>query len=182
MRAAFPAAICLLGTAVVSCATLRPGERASSSVGHPLALAAPDLDGRVIDVGAEQGEVRVIDFWATWCEPCKEALPVLDALHRDFGPRGVAFYGVSIDEERAQILQFLQKMPVHFPTLWDKGAVQLGRLDANFMPVTVIADRRGVVRFVHQGWDGGREREERREVEQLLDEPRGGPSSSGDSP
>ncbi|HUK65214.1 MAG TPA: TlpA disulfide reductase family protein [Anaeromyxobacteraceae bacterium] len=140
-------------------------------MGHPLALAAPDLDGRLVDVGAEQGRVRVVDFWATWCEPCKEALPALDAIYLDLGPRGLAVYAVSIDEQRAQILQFLQKMPVHFPVLWDKGAVQLGRFDASFMPVTVIADRRGVVRFVHQGWERARELDERREVEELLAEP-----------
>jgi cytochrome c biogenesis protein CcmG, thiol:disulfide interchange protein DsbE len=170
MRASFGAIICLLGTAVVSCATLRPGERASSSVGLPLALAAPDLEGSLVDIGAMEGKVRVVDFWATWCEPCKEALPVLDAIDRDFGSRGLVVYGVSIDEERTQILQFLQKMPVHFPVLWDKGAVQLDRFDAKFMPVTIIADRKGVVRFVHEGWERSREREERREVEKLLDE------------
>jgi cytochrome c biogenesis protein CcmG/thiol:disulfide interchange protein DsbE len=166
--------ICLLGFATalaVSCAAPHRIERGSSEVGARLQLSAPDLDGRDVDVGAAQGKVRVVDFWATWCEPCKEAMPVLDALSRDLAPRGVAVYGISIDEDRAQIAQFLEKTPVSFPVLWDKGAVRVKRFDVGYMPVTLIVDRAGVIRFVHQGWDEGRARLERKEVEALLAEP-----------
>ena len=146
-------------------------ERGSSSTGKPLVLAAPDLDGRVVDVGAERGKVRIVDFWATWCEPCKDAMPVLDAMARELAPRGLAVYGISIDEDRAQILEFLQKTPVGFPVLWDKGAVQVSRFDVSYMPVTLLVDRKGIIRHVHQGWDEGRSRRERTEVEALLAEP-----------
>ncbi len=163
---------------VMSCSTpsgSRSGgtdaERGSTSTGRPLVLAAPDLDGRLVDVGAETGKVRVVDFWATWCEPCKDALPALDAMARELGSRGLAVYGVSIDEDRAQILEFLQKTPVGFPVLWDKGAVQVSRFDVSYMPVTLLVDRKGTIRHVHQGWDEGRSRRERREVEALLAEP-----------
>jgi cytochrome c biogenesis protein CcmG, thiol:disulfide interchange protein DsbE len=145
-------------------------ERGSSSTGKSLVLSAPDLDGRVVDVGADAGKVRVVDFWATWCEPCKEAMPVLDAMARELGPRGLAVYGISIDEDRAQILDFLKKTPVGFPVLWDKGAVQVSRFDVNYMPVTLLVDRKGVIRHVHQGWDEGRSRRERVQVEALLAE------------
>jgi cytochrome c biogenesis protein CcmG, thiol:disulfide interchange protein DsbE len=146
-------------------------ERGSSSTGKSLVLAAPDLDGRVVDVGADSGKVRVVDFWATWCEPCKEAMPVLDAMARELGPRGLTVYGISIDEDRAQVLEFLQKTPVSFPVLWDKGAVQVSRFDVSYMPVTLLVDRKGIIRHVHQGWDEERSRRERAEVEALLAEP-----------
>jgi thiol-disulfide isomerase/thioredoxin len=139
-------------------------------VGQSLALTAPDLDGRTIDVGAAQGKVRVVDFWATWCEPCKEAMPVLDGLARELGAQGLEVYGVSIDEDRAQIVSYLQKVPVSFPVLWDRGAVRVQRFDVSFMPVTLLVDRKGVIRHVHQGWDAGRARLERQEIEALLAE------------
>jgi cytochrome c biogenesis protein CcmG, thiol:disulfide interchange protein DsbE len=159
-----------IALAALACAAPRPLERTSSKVGARLEFTAPDLAGREVNVGADQGKVRVVDFWATWCEPCKEAMPILDALARDFGPRGLAVYGVSIDEDRAQITQFLQRTPVGFPILWDKGAVRVQRFDVSYMPVTLIVDRGGTIRYVHQGWDASRARVERTEIEALLSE------------
>jgi cytochrome c biogenesis protein CcmG, thiol:disulfide interchange protein DsbE len=156
--------------AALACAGPRPIERASSKVGARLELSAPDLAGREVNVGAEQGKVRVVDFWATWCEPCKEAMPILDAVARDLGARGLVVYGVSIDEDRAQIAKFLQKTPVSFPILWDKGAVRVQAFDVSYMPVTLIVDRGGTIRYVHQGWDASRARVERSEIEALLAE------------
>jgi len=160
----------LLGVMALACAGARPRERTSSSVGQAISLAAPDLEGRQVDVGAAQGKVRVVDFWATWCEPCKEAMPVLDRLARELGPRGLDVYGVSIDDDPALIAAFLEQRPVRFTILWDKGAALLSRLDVSFMPVTLIVDRRGIIRHVHQGWDESRGKQERKEVEALLAE------------
>jgi cytochrome c biogenesis protein CcmG, thiol:disulfide interchange protein DsbE len=156
---------------LAACASSRPAERPSSAVGQPLVLSAPDLEGREVDVAADVGRVRVVDFWATWCEPCKEAMPVLDALSRELGPRGLSVYGVSIDEDRAQVADFLARGPVGFTILWDEGAVRVSRLDVRYMPVTLIVDRRGVIRHVHQGWDAAKARQQRRQIEALLAEP-----------
>ncbi len=150
----------------VACAAPKPPPPA-----RRLELAAPDLTGREVDVGAEQGKIRVVDFWATWCEPCKDAMPALEALSRDLAPRGVAVYGISVDEDPALIARFLEQTPVTFPILWDKGGARVQRYDAKFLPVTLIVDRAGAIRHVHQGWDASRPAVERREVEALLREP-----------
>lgn len=157
--------------AAVACAGPRAAERRSRDVGRTLTLVAPGLDGQPVDVGAERGRVRVVDFWATWCEPCRDALPALDALSRELGPRGLSVYGVSIDSDSGQITRFLAQHPVAFPVLWDKDAVLVGGFDVTTMPATVIVDRAGVIRHVHQGWEKGRAELERREVEALLGEP-----------
>ena len=147
-------------------------------MGRPLTFAAPGLDGRLVDVGAERGRVRIVDFWATWCEPCRDALPALDGLSRELGPRGLSVYGVSIDEDREHIARFLAQHPVTFPVLWDKDAVLVGRFDVTTMPATLIVDRAGTIRYVHQGWEPGYAELERREVEALLAEsPEGKPTS-----
>ncbi len=154
----------------LSCAAHERGERRSRFVGQELALSAPDLQGHEVDVSGDRGKVRVVDFWATWCEPCKEELPLLDGYARELGPRGLSVYGVSIDEDRTQIVEFLKRTPVSFPVLWDKGAVRVQQFDVTYMPVTLIADRHGVIRYVHQGWDEARARSQRSEIEALLDE------------
>ena len=160
-----------IASVALACAASHPVQRGSAAVGQALELSAPDLQGRTVDVGADQGKVRVVDFWATWCEPCKEAMPSLEALLRDLGPRGLAVYGISIDEDRAQIAAFLAQRPVSFPVLWDQGAERVQRFDVTHMPVTLVVDRRGVIRHVHQGWDRAAARREREEVEALLAEP-----------
>lgn len=161
----------LLLLAATACVGARPREPVSTTVGKRLAFAAPDLDGHEVDVSAAQGKVRVVDFWATWCDPCKEAMPALDRLAGELGPKGVDVFGVSVDEDRSQIAQFLRERPVRFPILWDKGAERLSRLDARYMPVTLIVDRQGVIRYVHQGWDEARARRQREEIEALVAEP-----------
>lgn len=171
VRSALSGAIALMALAAAACAAPRAVERTSRDVGHPLTLSAPALDGRTVDVGAEAGRVRVVDIWATWCEPCREALPALDGLARDLGPRGVSVYAVSIDADREQLVRFLAQHPVAVPVLWDKDAVRAGGLDLTTLPATLVVDRRGIVRHVHQGWDRRRPELTRREVEALLSEP-----------
>ncbi len=161
----------LLLYALAGCAAAKPAIRAAAAVGKPLELAAPDLNGRVVDVGAERGKVRVVDFWATWCEPCRDELPALDALSRELSARGLAVYGVSFDEDGALIAPFLREVRVGFPILWDRGGDQLApRFQVMRLPTTLVVDRKGVVRFVHEGWTEERGREQRREIEALLEE------------
>ena len=161
----------LVAIALAGCAPSRTVRRGSSQVGQRLELAAPDLGGREVDVGAHRGVVRIVDFWASWCEPCRDAMPELDALVRDLGPRGLAVYAVSFDEDREQIAQFLKATPVDFPVLWDKGGDRYAaRYEVNRLPTTLLVDRKGVVRRVLDGWSDSKVRETRREVERLLDE------------
>lgn len=159
----------LVGMLAGACATPRSAAVAQRLVGKPLVLALPALDGQIVDLGASDGRVRVVDFWASWCEPCKVSLPLLEALQRDLGPRGLVVYAVSVDEDRAQMLQFIDGAHLELPVLWDRGAEQLSRLGGTFLPVTLIADRHGIVRYVHQGWNDGQAAAQRREVEGLLD-------------
>jgi peroxiredoxin len=90
------------------------------------------------------------------------SLPLLDEYARELGPRGLSVYGITIDEDVSQVRDFLEQKPVSFPILWDQGAVRLQRYDVRFMPVTLIVDRRGVIRHVHQGWSDGRAKQRKR--------------------
>ncbi len=115
--------------------------------------------------------VRVVDFFATWCEPCRQQFPFLDRLARDSGPKGLSVFGVSFDEDRAAVAAFRDETHVSFPVLWDKGGGALAeKLDVTRLPTTLILDRKGIVRFVHLGFEQAEEPRIEREVEQLLAE------------
>jgi thiol-disulfide isomerase/thioredoxin len=172
MRFRAPSHIAALAAALLACAG-SPARPPSPHVGEVLELAAADLTGAPVDVAADGGKVRVVDFWASWCEPCRDSLPKLDAMRRELGPRGLSVYAVSLDEDRESLDAFLRDVPLGMPVLWDKGGDRLSsRYDVKRLPTTFIVDRRGVIRWAYSGWSAKRAGEARREVERLLDEPR----------
>jgi cytochrome c biogenesis protein CcmG/thiol:disulfide interchange protein DsbE len=156
---------------IAACASLSQRGRSSRCVGAAVSLVAPDLTGREVDVAANRGKVRVVHFWASWCEPCERALPAIDALARELGPRGLAAYAVSIDEDRQALAAFLAKRPLSLPVLLDADAARMSALDVHTMPVSLVVDRQGVIRHVNEGWDDRSAERERRQVEALLAEP-----------
>jgi thiol-disulfide isomerase/thioredoxin len=132
-------------------------------------VASRDLDGRDVDVLARPARARVVDFWASWCEPCREQLPSLDRLARTYGDRGLAVYGVAFDEDRALVKEFLRTTPVTFPVLWEKGGGSIaGRFDVTRLPTTLVVDADGVIRSVHLGYDAAEGAKIEAEVQRLL--------------
>ena len=162
----------LLLAAGLACATAKPIARTPALLGRPVELALSDIAGRRVDVAADEGKVRVVDFWATWCEPCREALPFLDAMQREQGARGLSVYAVTVDEDLSQIRAFLEQVPVEFPILWDRGGMRYAdAFEIQRLPTTYVIDRKGIVRFVHEEYDEAVAGETREQVEMLLAEP-----------
>jgi cytochrome c biogenesis protein CcmG, thiol:disulfide interchange protein DsbE len=156
---------------LASCASLQTGTTASSLVGRPLDAAVADLQGQPFRL-EPHGQVQVVDFWATWCEPCRDQLPVLDLLSTAYAERGLTVTLISVDEDLAQVQAFAAATPVHYRMLWDKGGARLAeRLDLQRLPTTLVLDRAGVVRFVHVGFQPEHADRLAREVKQLLAEP-----------
>jgi thiol-disulfide isomerase/thioredoxin len=175
-------ALAIAVAVLAACAqgTPRPAVKIPPLAGRPLAVSAPDLSGREVQVGAP-GQVVVVDFFASWCEPCRVQLPHLGALARELGREGLVAYGVSVDDERAAAEAFVQALGVEFPVLWDPGGDRVARkLDIERLPTTLLVDRRGVIRRVHVGYDAEIEKRIEADVKALLAEER--PATSAAPP
>lgn len=155
---------------LLACAGPRPAVRVPALAGKPLDVAAQDLTGGEVRLASE-GRVLVVDFFASWCEPCRAQLPGLQRLAAEGGPRGLAVYGVSFDAERPALRAFLEELGVALPVLWDRDGARLGpALGIERLPTTLVVDRRGVIRHVHVGYDDRERGRVEREARALLGE------------
>ncbi len=118
-----------------------------------------DADGNAVSLGDLKGQVVMINFWASWCGPCRQEMPLLEQIHRKYEPLGFTLLGVNVEENSADGQAFLKDRPVSFPVLYDpeNGVSQL--YDVVAMPSTVLIDRRGNVRYLHHGYKPGYENE-----------------------
>lgn len=161
----------ILALACAAPARHAPPPPESPLVGTAVEIAAQDLRGAEVQVHADTGKVRVVDFFASWCDPCRAQLPSLDGLAREYGARGLAVYAVSFDDDRAAVDAFVANHGVSLPVLWDQGGQTLSKaLGVSRLPTTLVLDRKGIVRFVHRGYGPTSDARLEREVTQLLSE------------
>ncbi len=131
-------------------------------------LAKFELEGNL--PGDLKGKVILIDFWATWCAPCKESFPVLEKLHHDYAKRGLVILAISVDRDKKKVARFLKKQPVSFSVLRDVAQKLVARANVKTMPTSFIVDKQGKVRFLHNGFHAKKtERQYIQEIEQLLE-------------
>lgn len=134
------------------------------------AIDARSASGRDAVVIATKGDVLVLHFWATWCEPCKRAMRALDALGARNAGR-VRVVGLSVDDEPDLVEEFARAQGIRFPVAWDRGLVTANRYQPATMPTTYVIDAAGVVRHVAHGYQDGDDVEIERQVA-LLASPR----------
>ena len=120
---------------------------ASATVGNAApALVVPELDGQAFDLSALHGKVVVVNFWATWCPPCREEMPVLDAFYRRYHGQGLEMIGLSTDRQhdRSDVSKVMQSFSYPAAVLADAKVNDFG--PPNVLPVTFVVDRSGVIR------------------------------------
>ena len=113
-----------------------------------------DLKGKVHSISEWQGQIRIINFWATWCPPCRKEIPDLIALQQNYENRGLTVIGIAIDDPEA-VAEFLSTTPITYPLLiaTDEG-INLSRKLGNTIsaiPFTIIIDEQGIMKYKHQG-------------------------------
>ena len=136
---------------------------------------APDFalkssTGENLRLSEYRGDVVLINFWATWCGPCRQEMPLLDQLYTRYQRVGFNLLAVNIDDDSQRAMSMIRELGVSFPVLFDSQKVVSKLYDVNAMPVTVLVDRNGHVRHVHEGYKPGYEDKYLDEIRLLLRE------------
>ncbi len=150
---------------------------AASSLGtYSLAgQPAPDFalkssTGENLRLSEYRGDVVMINFWATWCGPCRQEMPLLDELYSRYQRVGFNLLGVNIDDDSSRAMRMIAELGVSFPVLFDTRKEVSKLYDVDAMPVTILVDREGKIRYIHQGYKPGYEEKYLDQVRSLLRE------------
>jgi len=147
------------------------------------ALASSGLEGQVapdfslksstgenLRLSEYRGDVVMINFWATWCGPCRQEMPLLDELYARYERVGFKLLGVNIDDDSRRAMQMIEELGVNIPVLFDARKEVSKLYEVETMPTTVLVDRDGNVRYVHHGYKPGYEDKYLDEMRSLLRE------------
>ena len=158
---------------LAACACLLAQDALAVEAGMPVPqLSMGTLDGgRSIALAGLKGNVVYVDFWASWCVPCRLSMPALDEIYRKNKSRGFTVVGVNKDASVADAARFLARVPVSFDLVQDASDAAARGFDVKAMPSGYLVDRKGVVRSVHRGFTAESAAAIEREVESLLKEP-----------
>ena len=143
---------------------------AGDATGPAAEFTLPSRTGEAVSLSGLKGQVVLINFWATWCGPCRKEMPLLEQIHKKYTPLGFTLLGVNVEEDTTMMDAFLKDVPVTFPILLDpvNGVSKLYKVSA--MPSTVIVDRKGNIRYLHQGYQPGDENRYQDMIRQLIRE------------
>jgi peroxiredoxin len=120
-------------------------------------FALPARDGGELRLSELRGQVVMINFWATWCGPCRQEMPLLEQIHEKYEPLGFTMLGVNVEQDSAAAREWLKNIPVSFPILFDTKSAVSASFGVEAMPSSVLIDREGRVRHVHRGYKPGDE-------------------------
>ena len=156
------AATALLATALAAAAAVPSG-------------IAPDFtlrtaDGINLRLPGQRGRVVMVNFWATWCAPCRQEMPHLNRLYDKYRGSGFVLLGVNVDDDPAQAVAAAARLGLKFPVLLDAEKKVSRQYDLSSMPSTVLIDRDGRVRQVHRGYREGVEQTYELQIRDLLKE------------
>jgi len=134
---------------------------------------APDFtlksnSGKNIKLSELRGEVVMINFWASWCGPCRQEMPLLDGLYKQYTYYGFTLLGVNVDEQQDAADKCLKHIPVSCPVLYDASSSVVELYEVDAMPSTILVDRDGNMRYLHRGYKPGYEDHYDAEVKALV--------------
>lgn len=115
------------------------------------------------------GKVVLVDFWASWCAPCRASFPCFSRLHQKYAAKGLVIVGVGVDDDPAKYQAFIAKQKVSFALVHDAKHKAAAFFSPASMPMSYIVDRKGVIRYIHTGFKGAKtEAEYDKEIQELL--------------
>jgi peroxiredoxin len=157
---------CALAAVVIASTAFAAG----GDSGPAPAFTLTALSGQQGALSQYNGQVVMVNFWATWCGPCQQEMPLLDQMYKKYKPAGFTLIGVNVDKEAPAVKELLARKPVSFPVLLDPANQVSKAYHVNEMPSSVIIDRKGEIRYIHRGYQPGDENEYQDRIRQLIRE------------
>jgi thiol-disulfide isomerase/thioredoxin len=155
------ASLCFLLSALVmlDAAPLKEGDSFPDLAAHGLQGQLPDLKGKVL----------LVDFFASWCGPCKDSFPAMEELHNKYAAKGLVIIAVNLDRKKSDMDQFLKSHPASFTIVRDDANKLVSQVKIPTMPTSFLIDRSGKVHAIHRGFKGDETRHKyAEEIEALL--------------
>lgn len=126
------------------------------------------LDGKKVSLSDYKDHVVMINFWASWCGPCREEMPLLNEIYETYKKAGFVLLGINLDDDAAAAEAFLKKTPVVFPVLSDPSGKVADKYKNQAMPSSYFIDRTGNLAYLHQGYRPGEEADYKKIIRKLL--------------
>ncbi len=158
---------CAMAAVVIASTAFAAGGDAS---GPAPAFTLTALTGQQAALSQYKGQVVMVNFWATWCGPCQQEMPLLDQMYKKYKPAGFTLIGVNVDKDAPPVKELLARKPVSFPVLLDPANQVSKAYHVDEMPSSVIIDRKGEIRYIHRGYRPGDENEYQDRIRQLIRE------------
>jgi thiol-disulfide isomerase/thioredoxin len=143
---------------------------APSSSGPAPQFTLDARGGSKISLTQYKGQVVMLNFWASWCGPCRQEMPLLENIYKKYNKMGFTLIGVNVEPNSNEAEGFLKQTPVSFPVIYDKDSTVSKAYDVQGMPSTVIIDRKGNIRVLHRGYKPGDENEYLDSIRSLVRE------------
>lgn len=128
----------------------------------------PNSKATEVSISNFKGSVVLVDFWASWCEPCKVALPAYNKLYEKYGKKGLAVWGVNVDDEKNDGKGFLKEHPMKFPISYDAGKKLISKVGVKTMPTSFLIGKDGKILHIHEGFREGDEKDVEKMLKKLL--------------
>ena len=126
--------------------------------------------GQDVSLAQYKGQVVMLNFWASWCGPCRQEMPLLESIYKKYNKMGFTLIGVNVEPDSNAANEWLKATPVSFPILYDRDSKVSKLYDVAGMPSTVIIDRSGKLRVLHRGYKAGDENEYLDSIRTLIRE------------
>ena len=131
-------------------------------------FSLPTLDGGTVELAKHKGEVVYIDFWATWCPPCRKSFPWMEEMHKKYEDLGLKIIAISLDGKRAPVELFLKSMPASFTIAHDPQGKSADTYKLKGMPTSYLIDRDGNIQSSHTGFRESDKQKLEKHMKKLL--------------